>query len=71
MTFEVLDLETMKVTPRSELRSARTDISPNFRAMANFESAGGEPTIVSFSELAIGNDPANLKLPSFCPHELC
>jgi hypothetical protein len=71
LTFDILDLETMKVTPRSELRSAKTDISPNYRAMVNLESAGGEPTVASFSELALGEDPANLKLPAFSPHELC
>jgi len=70
MTWQVLDVETLRVTDHSELRSARTSIFPNLRAEANMQLAGGEKTVTSFSELVAVGDPSNSKLPKFSPHEL-
>ena len=70
MTWQVLDLQTMKVSDHSDLKSARTSIASTLRAEANVTSDGGEKTVTSFSELVAVGDPSNVKLPKFSPREL-
>lgn len=72
LTFLVLDSVTSTVVTRSELRSALTASSPNFRSIPL--SAGGESStklIKSTTDLAnLDISPSDLKMPRFSPDEL-